>query len=160
MLGFCSVDIYNLYLFSVGMAVTTILKLVSRYSVGLIAVLLSGCGGDGESDIKTSNAEAGTLYVAVRAVNAYGQSSVPSEEVSANIQRGDDVQLSFKEPVRQSNGECLSVGIEQYVVEYGTQSGEYTDEVSIPRNSSELTCTATGVDSCNDINSCSINVTL
>jgi hypothetical protein len=97
----------------------------------------------------------------VRAINFNEESSGFSNEVSTTAQSGSELTLSFNEPNLQMDGNCLTSQISRYVVHYGSDSGSYTTEVSVDRDSSALTCTTIGTHpSCGDITNCSTQITI
>jgi hypothetical protein len=129
-----------------------------------IPMMLAGCGGGGDSEVETKSmisSTGSTVYAAIRAVNDRGESSGLSDEISTAAEEGSEVEITFTEPNRQLDDGCLLSEIQQYVVHYGSQSGDYSNEVEIPRNDPELACTA--VDShpeCGDITRCSISLSI
>lgn len=137
------------------MAIKTPLK----YAVITTVVLLI-CSCSGGNDEGIGNGPA-IVYIALRAINDNNESSGFSNEVDVSIGSGSEVTLSFNEPIRQMDGNCLSSRINQYVVHYGMESGSYTEEIDIPRDSTQLECTAVDSDpQCGDITSCSIVVSI
>jgi hypothetical protein len=78
--------------------------------------------------------------------------------VSTSIDSGATLTLNFNEPNLQMDEECLSVGINHYIVHYGSESGFYTNEISIAQN--ELDCPVVGSNICGDTTRCSIIITI
>lgn len=132
-----------------------------------IPMMLLGCGGGGDAEVEvaensaTGSSAGSTVYAAVRAVNDRGESSGLSGEIASAAREDAEIEISFTEPNRQLDGECLLSEIEQYVIHYGNRSGDYSNEVEVPRNDTKMACTA--VDShpeCGDVTRCSISLSV
>jgi hypothetical protein len=137
-------------------------------------VLLSACGGGGggdtgavgtdePSDPGTTNPgtpTAGTTtYLAVRAVDFSGLNGPYSQELSARLQPGQAVTLTWQAPNTTMDGQgCTSVA--EYVVSLGPESAEYTEHVIVRTSSTALLCEATGTNSCGDVYTCELDFTV